>query len=449
MELPFNFGTDRIESAMHLIEDREWDCIHCSLTGSRYAIIEESEIKLCLQMELHKNPLASAEDLADSFELRHYAISSGPAPSLRVHKDHSQLLRVLQLDSDGPARLFTYLSARLFYEALMHTRDLDSTAVRMHRMQFMLDMHARIADLPENWHESLTADDEMIPDASILGGIIAELAQPVDENVAEGKAAQRCLESLLRLDGIYNIRSAIYDNDLKVRIALFRESDWTFGTYIDLLSRIENDNIVRLQGKGTVEGNSMSLTTLLASIGKTSQRMSPGMKKFLVDLEGPIEAANDKGTGSKTRIAGATLLALVNETLGGGKNVSRENLKRLESVRSQLQRDLDSVSYSDKRLVDLHHIYGKSGEHLGKAKVIHGDMVTKRLYESLKEKGLPIKPHIQARFDAAVKAGTITKKSSTRKPKGPLKGLNLSMSNVLDDAIASGVFGSLMGKESK
>src|SRR6266850_8057787 len=175
MELQLNFGGDRLESAMHMIEDREWDCLHCSLTGSRYGMIEESEIKLCLQMELHRNPLASAEELADSFELRHYAMSSGPAPSLRIHKDHSSLLRVMQLDSNGPARLLSYLSARLFYEALMNQRDLDSTVVRIQRMEFLLFMQRSIADLPEKWYESLTEQDEEIKDVSVFAGVIEAL----------------------------------------------------------------------------------------------------------------------------------------------------------------------------------------------------------------------------------------------------------------------------------
>ena len=438
------FSGDRIESAMHMIEDREWDCLHCSLTGSRYAMIEESEIKLCLQMELDKSPLATAEDLADSFELRHYAMSSGPAPSLRIHKDHSSLVRVLRLDPAGPARLLTYLSARLFYEALINQRDLDSTNVKMHRMQFMLDMQSRLADLPENWHESLTEKDEEISDVTIFSGITQALAEPAGEGVAEGKAAQRCLESLLRLDAIHNLRAALYDNNLKVRVAVFRESDWSFGSYIDLLNAIEQDNIVKLQGKGTPQGNAMTLTSLLATIGNQTRRMAPGMKRFLDNLEGTIddtEASNKAGV----RVAGSTLLALVNETLASGQNVSREDIKRLDSVRNQLQRDLDSVSYSDGRLRHLHQVYGRSAQNLGKAKVIHGDMVTKRLYESYRDKGLPVPAPVKARFDAGIKAGTIKKATSQRKPKAPLKGLNLSISNVLDEAIKAFTF----GKESK
>lgn len=452
MEMLLNYGVDRIESAMHMIEDREWDCIHCSLTGSRYAMIEESEIKLCLQMEIHKNPLATAEDLADSFELRHYALSSGPAPSLRIHKDHSSLVRILQLDSNGPARLLTYLSARLFYEALMHQRDLDSTSVRMHKMQFMLDMQARIAELPENWHESLTESDEEIKDVSIFAGLTKALETSIVDSAAEGraegKAAQRCLESLLRLDAIHNLRAALYDNDLKIRVAVFRESEWSFGDYVDLLNRIENDNIVKLQGKSTPQGNSMILTSLLASIGKQSTRMSKGMKRFLDNLEGTIDE-QEESSKAGVKIAGSTLLALVNEALTAGRNVSREDIKRLDSARNQLQRDLASVSYSDGRLRHLHSIYGKSAERLGKARVVHGDMVTKRLYESYRDKGLPVPQAVAARMEAGIKAGTIKKASSARKPTGPLKGLNLSISSVLDDALSSGMFAGLVKKESK
>lgn len=414
-------------------------------------MIEESEIKLCLQMELHKNPLISAEELADSFEMRHYAASSGPSPSLRIHKDHSSLLRVMQLDSNGPARLLTYLSARLFYEALMNQRDIDSTSVRMHKMQFMLDMQSRIAELPANWHESLTEKDEEISDGSIFSGLAAALAKPtnVDDSTAEGKAAQRCLESLLRLDAIHNLRSTLYDNNLKVRVAIFRESDWDFSGYISLLNQIEQDNIVRLHGKSTPQGNSQTLTSLIASIGTQTKRMSPNMKRFLDNLEGTIdetEASNKQGV----RVAGSTLLALVNETLAAGGNVSREDIKRLDSVRNQLQRDLDSVSYSDGRLRHLHSVYGRQGERLGKARVIHGDMVTKRLYESYVDKGLPVPVAVKARLEAGIKAGTIKPKAiKARAPAKPLTGIKLSISNVLDDAIANGMFGSLVKKESK
>src|SRR5690606_25390733 len=137
---------------------------------------------------------------------------------------------VLRHQSRGPASLFCYLSGRLLFDFFIREKDVDSPLNRAARLQYRRDIKARIDKLPAMWHQSLTPQDEDVKLSSTITRIFDVVAGVSEPSILdESKAAQRCLESMLRLDAIFNLRSTIYDPTLKAQLLLFRDSDeWTF-----------------------------------------------------------------------------------------------------------------------------------------------------------------------------------------------------------------------------
>lgn len=410
------FGANRTNEAINLILLEGMNHIYCSATGTEIGSISESEIQTCLRMDLNRSPLATVDDLVESWSIRQYAMSSGVAPSLRHHKDHHTLLRLLKSDeADGPAKILAYMASRLFFEALVPQRLIPSTEVRRARLAWLIEFRRRIDSLPAKWHESVTADDESTRAAEGAVNILSMAAKLKPSAESEGKAAQLCLESLLRLDAIHNLRHSFYNVQLRDSLIAFRDSDeWTFWQFRKLLDKIEADGIIKLQRQKTPAiGNSMAISMALDSLNWSRKRHGMSKDKFLESFEQGRSADKFEAIGIGT--SGNAILNSIKELMNSGKPLSKQDKRELESALNDLHRDVNSVTIADKRLEAVRRDVAKFGARSGVVTKIAGDTVTKRLAQSYVDNNLPIPAALQSKLDSIVHDKT--KQKAMLKPK--------------------------------
>lgn len=402
------FGQDRIDEVLELICDRELNRITCAETGTQYATIDDDEIRLCLEMEVGISPFITIDELIESWSMRHYIVCSGLAPSIRFHKDRNTMLR-LSKGQDGKAKVLCYLAGRLFFEALIPSRLIKSTEIRRARLTWATQFRRRIDNLPAKWHESLTADDESMKTADAAVNILSMAAKLKPSAESEGKAAQLCLEALLRLDAIHNLRHSFYNVQLRNSLIAFRDSEnWTFWQFRKLLDSIEADGIIKLQGqKSPTIGNSMAISMALDALNWSRRRHGISKEKFLENFE--QGRSGDKFESIGVGMSGNALLNSIKELMNTGQPLSKQNKRELESALRDLQRDINSVSPADKRLEAVRRDVAKYGIQSGVVTKIAGDTVTKHLAQSYADHNIPLPAPLQAKFES------ITRDSKARK----------------------------------
>jgi len=395
------FGANRLEDAMRIILAEKMDEILCFATGSTIGCVDTAEIRICLQMELNRSPLASVDDLVESWSIRQYAMSSNVAPSLRHHKDHHTLLRLLKADNvNGPARILAYMASRLFFEALIPQRMIPSTEVRRARLAWLIDFRNRIDDLPTKWYESLTAEDESNRTAESAVNILSMAAKLKPSAESEGKAAQLCLEALLRLDAIHNLRHSFYNIEFRDSLIAFRDSDdWTFWQFRKLLDKIEQDGIIKLQRqRQPAIGNSMAVSMALESLNWSRKRHGISREKFLESFE--QGRSGEKFDAIGTGVSGNAILNSIKELMNSGKSLSKTDKRELESALRDLYRDINSVSTADKRLEAVRRDVARFGIQSGTVTRIAGDTAIKHLAESYADHNVPLPAALQSKFES-------------------------------------------------
>lgn len=403
-----------LADALRAIREEGFNKIFCTLTGVQVGTIDDSEIELCLRMELARDPLLDSDSLVDDFAMRFYAMSSGPAPSLRVHRDHNALVRTLRLDAQGPNRLFGYLAGRLLFDSMVRKQEVHTYANTQARLNYLIEFQEKLRGLPEGWHKSLTPEDEAERTAQGAIAILDMAAAVRPTAIQEAKAAQRCLEALFRLDAIHSLRDAFYNAELRAKLSHFREShDWTFTLFALLLKKIEEEGVIKARQQRDVRGNSMVLTAALESISWSTRRT--------MDLTAKIEEAERKGI----RVNGDVLLNVIKQIQEANPTILTDNDRRkLDSAAKSLTLDLNSVRFTDKRLASLQHIYGKSADNKARTQVSRGAKATKSLVESYLDAGASIPAPLKQKMDSLVKAGEVAKagkKSASGKPAGKME----------------------------
>ncbi len=403
---PIDLFTNTIDKAIELVKADGFDLIHCSLTGVACGSINEDELRIILQMEIQKAPMASADELVDSFALRHYAMSSRPAPSLRLHKDHSTLLRLMRTQPQGMNRVFAFLTGKLLFDSMLPEKERAGSMNQMARLHFLIALHPLLSDLLPNWSQSLTMDDEetKVSDSSIA--ILREASGQGPSRLEESKAAQRALESLLRLDAIHSMRFALYNEKLKSKLLALREANqFTFSAFADLLRQLEDDSVVRLQKqKPTIAANAMSLTAALESISWTQKRITALAAKYESKAG---HGATRKGEKQLDEIF--QFIGQLGVKDGVIKRLNKADKQQLQKKLDRLSLELDVKTQGEKRVTLLKSVYSAAGESKGTVKVRRGSIHT---LTGLVEAGVKLSPAMQAKLDSAVKAG------KAKKPKG-------------------------------
>lgn len=388
------FGQAVINDSLELINKLGYNRIYCSLTGIAYANIDESEIIDSLKIELRRKPLSDMAALVESFYLRYLAASSAPCPSLRVHKDHNTLLRMLKTSENGAAKLLVYMANRLLFESLVPIKEINSTVNRRKRLSFMRILHDRIAAMPVKWNQSLDAVDELSEAANKAVNILHVVGGMATTPAEEGKAAQRCLEVLLRLDAIHNLRHSFYNAKLRADLIAFREShEPTFFEFAKLLDAIEQDGIVRLmKAKQPPIGNAMAITAALESLNWTRKRHGTSREQYLESIE---QGLNKVGTGT---LASSHIIAI--KELVSKPSLSKKDKVDLKSALTDLEKNINSVSANDKRLEALESYYKRvnSGKANGSKLKTTAKASLKHVAESYIDKGLPVPKELAAKL---------------------------------------------------
>lgn len=406
----FDFGSSVIQDAMAKIKSRGLNKLYCSLTGAEYATLSNSEIELSLRVELQRVPLIDVDQLVNAFVLRHAALSSGPCPSLRVHKDHSTLLYLLKSSEQGPTRLICYLTGRLFFEALTAEKEINSLSNRMAKLAFMRKMQVRLANLPKDWSQSLSAADELDNAAAKAVGILHIVGGQQMSPIEEGKAAQSSLEILTRIEAIHNIRHKFYSHKLRTDLLAFRDSEqFDFFQLNSLLNTLEQDAIIRLSQQRTQPmGNAMAITVALEALNWTRKRHGSARDTYMESIEKGIKDGKF-GTGTISSVQVVAIKDLVDKP-----SLSKKDKMDLESVLKDLKRNVESVTSGDKRLEKLRTHYehaGRSNETRGKLKVSPATAL-KHVAEAYLDNGQAIPESIKNRIKQLKKAGKAVKPES-------------------------------------
>lgn len=128
----------KVNAVYELIQQEKLDRIYCSITGMDYALLDESEIKAAVNIDVVMNPFASDESILDRWQLRHYAMCSAPSPVFRLFvKDHDGLKTIILNTEQGDRRLFGYLLGRFMHPESQYDRVEKVTYLR--QVQSLLD----------------------------------------------------------------------------------------------------------------------------------------------------------------------------------------------------------------------------------------------------------------------------------------------------------------------
>lgn len=203
--------------------------IRCSLTGQVIATLTDEILDRAISYEIYENPLADAERIIDSLQVRWLILSSKPAPHLIGHKS---LLGFKFLRTNHPKDLFAILTSRLLFDSLWIKKQMVGSEIARKRMAWLVEFW----DSTPEWTE----------------------------------AHQATLEQLIRLDAIHNVRRAIYDPRLARMLTQIQEGEYTFETLLVFIDEVENSSFIALSKmKNPPNGNQYALGAALDQHGMT------------------------------------------------------------------------------------------------------------------------------------------------------------------------------------
>lgn len=305
------------------------DLIRCSLTGYPYGRLTAEEIKICLLSIFQNNPLMNQNILLDEYYTRHALMSSGPAPSLRIHRDKNTIVNLLRSDADhGKGRLLAYMMGRLFFDAIIPTRLLDTSSNTLARVSFLTRLHGYLMTLPAKWWEN----DEQ-PETLVL-------------------------EGLLRIDAIFSFRTTYSSDTHRVKLVNWlNEQDWDkfdFSGLLAVIDLIEAEGLNRLNKidrSQLPQGNAMVISAALHILKSKTMRQALFEKNHdeLTERvrEATIKGRIGMGTTAEQILQNIQKILVSSELIGTTSKA--EKLELAADIR-QLSNEINRISFSDKRL---------------------------------------------------------------------------------------------------
>jgi hypothetical protein len=223
----FNF-----DSVLESIKKDGIHHIRCSETGAIISTMNDSAILRALEIEAYSNPLLSEEQMIDEFHRRWLIQSSRPAPHLTKHMDKHgfKFLR-----SNFPEDLFAILSGRLIFERPELVRRIGKVETHLAKMDWLISL------------------------------------QNIWQSVGFNSKFMDCLEIMVRLDAIHNVRHAFYDQKIKQYADQIRESEFNLEVFHFFLKEVEACGLIQLSKMSAAPkfANSMSLSAALDQEGLT------------------------------------------------------------------------------------------------------------------------------------------------------------------------------------
>jgi hypothetical protein len=194
--------------------------------------MNDKTILRALEIEVYSNPLLTEDQMVDHFHRRWLIQSSRPAPHLTNHMDKHGFKFLRQ---NFPEDLFAILSGRLIFERPEVVRELGK-----------IDSHLAKLD----WLISL---------------------QNIWQAVGFNKQFMDCLEIMVRLDAIHNVRHAFYDLKIKEWANKIRLSEFNLEVFHYFLKEVESNGLIQLSRMSSEPrfANSMSLSAALDQEGLT------------------------------------------------------------------------------------------------------------------------------------------------------------------------------------
>lgn len=419
-----------VTTAMEEIRAEKLDRIYCTQTGSLVGWIAQEEVERTLHLELERHPLADSTSLVQTWTLHHAVTCSRVAPSMNVFKDTHQVSRFMNQGREGRARLFSYLAGRLVYTAVTPERHHNSLNFMSGILYYRIQLLDRLNALPENWAKSLTASDESASIAMAANQILAESAFIPATPIEEGKAAQHCLEALLRLDAIHNLRAAIYSPEIISEIEGLREFESRRGYFThmwNLLQRIESDAIIQSRKQHMrKEPNRFIVQAAIAAVNEAGIRLIE--MQDALSLMRDVDAKSHLGRGREEL---RQLRGLMQED--PSNEVLTQVSKQLELLRLSMFRE----THSERSIAN-----GKSNAarnfNEGNSIVRHGISAMRSTIRAAKDAGRVVDPVLVAKLAAAEKAiGVKPRTVSATKRRKPMSAERQALHNR---------FNSMMGK---
>lgn len=129
---------ETIKLALIKIKQDRLNFFRCSLTGAPFAQIMDDEIAMALESIMATNPKVEFDTLIDLWELKQFAYSTRPMPSL-TNVNENALVPLLERGADGSARIAAYMLTRLMYPELADT--FVSSQAKLERAAFARGMY--------------------------------------------------------------------------------------------------------------------------------------------------------------------------------------------------------------------------------------------------------------------------------------------------------------------
>lgn len=242
--------------------------VRCSETGQIVSTMTDSIILRALEIEAYSNPLMSEDQMIDALERRWLIQSSRPAPHLTNHKDKDGFKFLRQY---FPEDLFAILSGRLIFEAPEVVRKQGKIESHLDKMHWMISL------------------------------------QNIWSRDGFSKKFMECLEILVRLDAIHNVRHAFYDLKIKDYAEKIRTSEFHLEVFHYFLKEVEASGLIQLS-KMKAEpkfANTMSLSAALDQEGLTSDELIRAEERRLKineDRRQAIEKINSRGAAKTGKV---------------------------------------------------------------------------------------------------------------------------------------------------
>lgn len=412
LNIPSFFEND-LQTVLDELKADKWNVIRCAWTGAPVGTIADDEIRSALQILIHKDPLIANDKLYDSFALKWYVYSSGPAPSLRIRNDDSYLLSILKHSTWPNERLLCYFLGRL-YTVLTPRVDRESTSHKMARTLILANAFDDLCEFPEDWHTSVTSEDHEDALSFKAVSILKSILPSSDWKANYPKSAQRCLDVLSRIDAIYgipNIASAGQNGKMIGVMAGFHfdkffeddHADWNrLAEYVAKLEKELLESPAAVQPMGARAAVSIALARMNAI-----QHRAFAIDQFEKAMD-KLEQRGKFGIGTR----GSELIQIIRECLiADREQMSKNDRHRLESALRELLDNSRSVTAADKRLGFIHRKMNISFEaKMSKQVVTKSDsQTTKALVQSYMDKKETLPKPLATKYAELIKAGTITK----------------------------------------
>lgn len=404
MSIMESFHTNILESAVDSILHEHYDAIRCSLTGRIYGYVSREEIRSCLQVELSNNPMANEDSLVEAYALRYAILCTQPAPAFRIVKNHKHLLQMMRAEKNGRINIFCLVAGRLFFEHLVREQDVDSWDNRRAKVSFLGFLQESLLRLPSEWWNSLTPQDEEVTVSDEAIRMLSEMMNAAPSIQEECKAAQRCFEALLRIDGIHNLRNALMRNSLRRKLLSFRESDeFTFSQLLMMLNRLEADTVAQMERtQRSPDGNAMTFFLALDVLAQHGKRVEKLRELFEDKWRKGVAETRLSNLWSELRAIG----------LGSGE-LDETRLNKLHGLMNRANVELNVTSFSEKRRDYLESFVARRSAQVGNVQTVRGARALKDMADS----GIKMKPALKEKLEAYKKAGVVGKNPS--KPSKP------------------------------